>query len=309
MTTPDSFSQSRLTLVWLISCLAFTFALTGPQQAQSPQAASSAACSVTGVVQSGSLALPGVTVVALNADGSEAGSTSTEPTGAYTLRLPGPGPYDVRASLPAFAPLTLPATCAARVGLHADARVARRCREAVAWHAGAAGVRQRDVQRWPLRPADRLARAAGAAASSSSTSSRAPTPARRRPPSTTVRSRCGLNCSCLPGFRRTRRLKPLRRRARRVSRTTPCCSAGAAAGAASSAKARASAAAAPVVKAVSAVSRAASAPAAPAAAVAAGRAVRSAVPAGSAACAAAAGCKATPTTRSAARCSTRRRIP
>lgn len=111
--TPSS-PSSRLTLVWVACCVAFTFAWTGPQQAQSA-AGQAAACTVSGVVQSGGQALPGVTIVALASDGGEAGSTSTEPTGAFTLRLPRPGPYDIRASLPAFGAVTQPGACAARL--------------------------------------------------------------------------------------------------------------------------------------------------------------------------------------------------
>ena len=309
MTTPDSFSQSRLTLVWLISCLAFTFAWTGPQQAQAPQPTSGAACSVTGVVQSGSQALPGVTVVALNADGTEAGSTSTEPTGAYTLRLPGPGPYDVRASLPAFAPLTLPATCAARVGLYADARVSCRCPEAVAWHAGAAGVRQRESS-GAAAPAGRQAGAgrgrggfqqldvvasANAGAETTAVEDRAES----------LRAELQLP----PGFSSDAPTETVATAGAQGQSNDAVLFGGRGGGRGEFGEGEGFGRGGAGGEGGFGGSRAGSAPAAPAVAAAAGRAVRSAVPAGSAACAAAAGCKATPTTRSAARCSTRRRIP
>ena len=92
-------------VVWLVAGLALTLVYVAPQHAQSTMPAS-APCAVSGVVQSGSLPLPGVGVVALGADDAEAASTSTEQDGSYVLRLSGPGTYKLRASLAAFASTT-----------------------------------------------------------------------------------------------------------------------------------------------------------------------------------------------------------
>jgi hypothetical protein len=102
------------------TCVALSFAWTGPEHAQTPQPAK--ACTVSGVIQSGSLPVPGVAVVAVNAEGSEVGASSTEQNGTFVVRVPGAGDYTIRAALAAFAPATATATlkepdCAARVDL------------------------------------------------------------------------------------------------------------------------------------------------------------------------------------------------
>jgi hypothetical protein len=92
--------------------LALALVYVAPQHAQStPQ--SSQPCTVSGLVQSGSLPLPGVAIVALGADDTELASTSSEQNGTYVLRLNGPGTVIVRASLAAFAPVTREATLSA----------------------------------------------------------------------------------------------------------------------------------------------------------------------------------------------------
>jgi hypothetical protein len=102
------------------TCVALSFAWTGADHAQTPQPAK--ACAVSGLIQSGGSPLPGVAVVAVNADGAEVASSSTEQNGTFVLRLPSAGAYTVRAALAAFAPATGAATltepeCAARVDL------------------------------------------------------------------------------------------------------------------------------------------------------------------------------------------------
>ncbi len=92
-----------------------------PQEAQSTPP-SSQPCAVSGLVQSGSLPLPGVAIVALGADGTEVASTSTEQNGSYVLRLAAPGTYQIKASLAAFATSSREATlttaeCAGRVDI------------------------------------------------------------------------------------------------------------------------------------------------------------------------------------------------
>jgi len=93
----------------VISRLAAGFGLAlvyvAPPLAQSTSPASQP-CAVSGLVQSGSLPLPGVAIVALGADGAELSSTSSEQNGSYLLRLKGPGTVSIRASLAAFAPAT-----------------------------------------------------------------------------------------------------------------------------------------------------------------------------------------------------------
>ena len=100
------------------SCLALSFAWTGPQQAQTP--ASSQACVVSGIAQSGTFPVPGVAITAVKADGNDVSSTSSEQNGSYALRVPGAGTYTIRAALAAFAPVERTATlsdadCAARL--------------------------------------------------------------------------------------------------------------------------------------------------------------------------------------------------
>jgi trimeric autotransporter adhesin len=91
------------------SCLALFFAWTGAQEAQTVPPAVQP-CTISGVIASGSLPLPGVAVVAQAADATDVSSSSTEQNGSYALRIPGPGTYTVRATLAAFAPLSQPAS-------------------------------------------------------------------------------------------------------------------------------------------------------------------------------------------------------
>jgi hypothetical protein len=105
-------------IVKLGAAVALSAAWIVPDQAQSPQPA--LPCVISGLVQSGGVALPGVAVTAATPEGQELTSTSTEPNGSYTLRLAAPGTYAIRAALAAFAPEARDATlalgeCAARL--------------------------------------------------------------------------------------------------------------------------------------------------------------------------------------------------
>ena len=108
-------------VVRLAAGLALALVYVAPQQAQSTTQ-SSQPCAVSGLVQSGSVPLPGVAIVALGADGAEVASTSSEQNGSYVLRLAAPGTYQIRASLAAFAPSAREATltaadCSSRIDL------------------------------------------------------------------------------------------------------------------------------------------------------------------------------------------------
>jgi hypothetical protein len=54
-----------------------------------------------------------VAILARTSDGEDAGSTATDPSGAYQLRIPRPGVYHLRAELAAFAPLERDVTLSA----------------------------------------------------------------------------------------------------------------------------------------------------------------------------------------------------
>jgi trimeric autotransporter adhesin len=92
----------------LVPCTALVLAWGVPEYAQTPQTSQTPQaqlpCVIAGLVQSGGVALPGVAIAALTPEGQEPlTSTSTEANGSYTLRVPAPGTYMVRATLAAFA--------------------------------------------------------------------------------------------------------------------------------------------------------------------------------------------------------------
>jgi hypothetical protein len=70
-----------------------------------PFAQSTSGCVVGGVVTSGRIALPGVVVSLLDAQGQSRDTSSTGVDGAFTLRIPGEGQYTLKAELVAFAPV------------------------------------------------------------------------------------------------------------------------------------------------------------------------------------------------------------
>ena len=105
--------RTRLLSPRLVSGLVLALVYVAPQQAAQPPAPARQACSVSGVVQSGAVVLPGVSVAALGPDGTEIAATSTEQNGSYVLRLTGPGAYSVRLSLAAFAATTREVTLTA----------------------------------------------------------------------------------------------------------------------------------------------------------------------------------------------------
>ena len=244
---PVSSSGSLLASLWPSS--------TSARRRRSRPLTAGQPCAISGLVQSGTLPLPGAAVVALGADGAEISSTSSEQNGSYVLRLSGPGTYTIRASLAAFAPATREATLAAGdcnsrldLALVLASRAPRRQRRAAR--------RRATPRRQPRGPAHRLARGrsrqtATAAARTRPRRCRRPgrggfqqldvvtnaTGEQAAPRRTKTRRRlCAPNCSCLRDSRPMRRPRPLPRRASRGSRTTRCSLAGAA-GAASSAKA------------------------------------------------------------------------
>src|SRR5436853_683474 len=59
---------------------------------------------IQGIVQSGDIPIPGVTVTATNFITEEKVTTSTDLNGQYRLKVPGVGAYFVETSMPAFAP-------------------------------------------------------------------------------------------------------------------------------------------------------------------------------------------------------------
>jgi hypothetical protein len=69
-----------------------------------PFAQSPSGCIVGGVVTSGRIALPGVVVSLVDAQGQPRDTGATGIDGAYTLRIPGAGQYTLKAELVAFAP-------------------------------------------------------------------------------------------------------------------------------------------------------------------------------------------------------------
>ena len=62
------------------------------------------------LVQSGTSPLPGAAIVALDADGAEVSSSSSEQNGSSCCGCAAPGTYTIRAALAAFAPATREAT-------------------------------------------------------------------------------------------------------------------------------------------------------------------------------------------------------
>jgi hypothetical protein len=62
--------------------------------------------SISGVVKSGTSLIPGATVTASNSSTGDKAATSTDLNGAYTLRVPSGGKYQLRVEMPAFAPGT-----------------------------------------------------------------------------------------------------------------------------------------------------------------------------------------------------------
>ena len=63
-------------------------------------------CVVNGVVKANGVALPGVAVVAIDAESKAARATSSGPDGAYKITLAGPGHYQLMLQIAGFAPIT-----------------------------------------------------------------------------------------------------------------------------------------------------------------------------------------------------------
>jgi hypothetical protein len=110
--------MGRVTLLWLIGAGISVASLAG--QAQVPAAASAAPIAtgsdtqaaaqpavggrLHGVVKSGNIPLPGVTITAQNTLTGKKFSTTTDITGAWSLNLPQNGRYVIRTQFAAFAP-------------------------------------------------------------------------------------------------------------------------------------------------------------------------------------------------------------
>ena len=88
--------RTRLLSPRLVSGLLLALVYVAPQQAAQSAAPATQACTVSGVVQSGAVVLPGVSVAALGPDGTEIAATSTEQNGSYVLKLTGPGRDQLR---------------------------------------------------------------------------------------------------------------------------------------------------------------------------------------------------------------------
>jgi len=98
----------------LLACLffnAFMF-LVAPHEASAQDAVSSPIASVTGVVSSGNTPIPGAAVTAENSATHQSVVTWTNLSGHYSLPVPGPGNYTIRAEMTAFAPITRQITVA-----------------------------------------------------------------------------------------------------------------------------------------------------------------------------------------------------
>src|SRR5215471_16509780 len=80
-----------------------------PQTVNAPASSANATApfgEITGVVKSGNMPLPGVTVTAANTLTGKKYITSTEPDGSFKIVIGGKGRYVVRAEFSAFAPVT-----------------------------------------------------------------------------------------------------------------------------------------------------------------------------------------------------------
>jgi hypothetical protein len=84
----------------------FVCAQDPPTQPVAVSSGTQAGAQIRGLVGSGGMAVPGATVVAVNTANGAESTTTTDFRGAYTLRLPGPGPYTVKLQMTAFAPAT-----------------------------------------------------------------------------------------------------------------------------------------------------------------------------------------------------------
>src|SRR5580658_2375247 len=101
------YAFTRATAFWLIA--GFGWLGCGFLWGQSP-APPAPVRTVQGVVKSGKIPLPGVTVTASNHATGQKVVGWTQPDGSYKLALPGDGDYVVRAQMTAFAVATSRAT-------------------------------------------------------------------------------------------------------------------------------------------------------------------------------------------------------
>ncbi len=107
----------------LLAPLAIPGLLAEPQQQGAlPAPAGAAGCSISGSVSAGQAKLPGVVVtVTPKAEGAEPAATSTGVDGRFAVPVAGPGRYEVKAELAAFAPFVeeveVESPCQARVDI------------------------------------------------------------------------------------------------------------------------------------------------------------------------------------------------
>jgi trimeric autotransporter adhesin len=115
---PKQLQCAKQRLTGVLPALALAFAFTNgvvPLSAQNATTMGSVpqtGVQISGLVGSGGMALPGATIVAVNANGAE-DTTTTDVGGAYTLHLPAPGRYTIKVQMTAFAPVTREVTVTA----------------------------------------------------------------------------------------------------------------------------------------------------------------------------------------------------
>jgi len=94
---------------------------TGQASPQAGTGGPGTACRITGTITAGQSRLPGVVVTAVPRSGGTPLVTSTGLDGVYVLAIPGPGQYDIKAELAAFATVSREASgdipCQARIDL------------------------------------------------------------------------------------------------------------------------------------------------------------------------------------------------
>ncbi len=105
-------TSKSISAAWTVLLAGCVLLLTQvPLLAQSPQPSQAATAPeqggiIRGLVKSGNMPLPGVTVTAVNTLTGQKAVAWTDVDGTYTLQVPADGRYVVRTQLAAFAPLT-----------------------------------------------------------------------------------------------------------------------------------------------------------------------------------------------------------
>lgn len=90
-----------------------------PATAQTTDGQKAPRCTISGAVVAGRVRIPGVSITAASRNGAGTRATTTGQDGTFSIDIPGPGDYDLRAEFPAFAAaaksVTVDATCRAAV--------------------------------------------------------------------------------------------------------------------------------------------------------------------------------------------------